>query len=78
MLISKNQRLCGVLDKIDNVIVEGTKMTHTQVRIFIFCIFSSLSGYFMKPNSDPIDAPSMMRLTIPPCCRKTETLIQRQ
>merc|ERR1712088_20191 len=30
MLISKNQRLCGVLDKIDNVIVEGTKMTHTQ------------------------------------------------
>ena len=31
MLISKNQRLCGVLDKIDTVIVEGTKMTHTQV-----------------------------------------------
>merc|ERR1711990_1384418 len=30
MLISKNQRLCGVLDKIDTVIVEGTKMTHTQ------------------------------------------------
>merc|ERR1719192_2113463 len=30
MLISKNQRLCGVLDKIDNVIIEGTKMTHTQ------------------------------------------------
>jgi len=30
MLISKNQRLCAVLDKIDNVIVEGTKMTHTQ------------------------------------------------
>merc|ERR1711972_808456 len=30
MLISKNQRLCGVLDKIDNVIIDGTKMTHTQ------------------------------------------------
>merc|ERR1712032_1131956 len=30
MLISKNQQLCGVLDKIDTVIVEGTKMTHTQ------------------------------------------------
>ena len=36
MLISKNQRLCGVLDKIDNVIVEGTKMTHTQVTILFF------------------------------------------
>ena len=35
MLISKNQRLCGVLDKIDTVIVEGTKMTHTQVIILL-------------------------------------------
>ena len=35
MLISKNQRLCGVLDKIDTVIVEGTKMTHTQVKNYL-------------------------------------------
>ena len=36
MLISKNQRLCGVLDKIDNVIIDGTKMTHTQAGVSTF------------------------------------------